>query len=171
MSDSVTKLAEEIEQLRVSRAREETVRAKGACVGEARKKPGRAEVKPLPEGTEYQGENMSERRNSVGTPVERPLKRQSQGGRLCEDGKRFMAGAFDFMGLGHGTCDEHPREADICGMNQCKREEVMVQQNFRRRGRNRKPRLGLRYDESCEYYDPRMYEMEKAQSQPQTYRE
>ena len=32
MSDYVTKLAEEIKQLRVSRSREETVRAKGACV-------------------------------------------------------------------------------------------------------------------------------------------
>ena len=35
MSDSVTKLAEEIKQLRISRAREETVRAKAACVGGA----------------------------------------------------------------------------------------------------------------------------------------
>ena len=48
MSDYVTKLAEEIKQLRVSRSREETVRAKGACVEEARKKLARAEVKSLP---------------------------------------------------------------------------------------------------------------------------
>ena len=41
MSDYVTKFAEEIKQLRVSRAREETVRAKRACVGEAQKKLAR----------------------------------------------------------------------------------------------------------------------------------
>ena len=44
MSDYVTKLAEEIKQLRVSRARKETVRAKEACVGEARKKLEHAEI-------------------------------------------------------------------------------------------------------------------------------
>ena len=71
MSESVMELAEELKQMRVSRAREETVRAKAACVGGAQKKLARAEVKSLPEGTEYQGENTSERRDSVGTPVER----------------------------------------------------------------------------------------------------
>ena len=37
MSDYVTKLAEKIKRLRGSRAREETVRANVACVGEAQK--------------------------------------------------------------------------------------------------------------------------------------
>ena len=84
MSDSVTKFAEENEQLRVSKAREETVRAKAACVGGAQKKLERAEIKSLPERNKYQEENMSERRDSVRTPVERPLQRQSQGGGLYE---------------------------------------------------------------------------------------
>ena len=44
MSDCVTKLAEEIKQLRCSRAREETVRAKNACVGEAQKKLVHSEI-------------------------------------------------------------------------------------------------------------------------------
>ena len=44
ISDCVTKLAEEINQLRGSRAREETVRAKGACVGGAQKKLAHAEI-------------------------------------------------------------------------------------------------------------------------------
>ena len=44
MSDCVTKLAEEIKQLRVSRAREETVRAKAACVVGAQKKLARAPI-------------------------------------------------------------------------------------------------------------------------------
>ena len=91
MSGSVMELAEEIKQLRVSRAREETLRAKAACVGGAQKKLARAEIKSLPEGTEYQGENMSERRDSVGTTGERPLQRQSQGGGLYEEAKFFLA--------------------------------------------------------------------------------
>ena len=91
MSGSVMELAEEIKQLRVSRAREETVRAKAACVGGAQKKLARAEIKSLPEGTEYQGGNMSERRDSMGTPGERPLQRQSQGGGLYEEAKFFLA--------------------------------------------------------------------------------
>ena len=62
MSDSVTKLAEEIKQLKVSRAREETVRAKGACVGEARKKLAHAEIT---ERIKYYGENVSECVRSV----------------------------------------------------------------------------------------------------------
>ena len=64
MSDYVTKLAEEIKQLRVSRAREETVRAKEACAGEARKKLEHAEI---PERIKDQGENTSERQDSVKT--------------------------------------------------------------------------------------------------------
>ena len=65
---------------------------------------------------------MSERRDSMGTTVERPLQMQSQGGRLYDYAKRFMAGAFDFMGLWHCTCDKHHREAGICDMNPCERE-------------------------------------------------
>ena len=61
MSESVMELAEELKQLRVSRAREETVRAKAACVGGAQKKLARAEIKSLPEGVKSQGENASER--------------------------------------------------------------------------------------------------------------
>ena len=49
MSDCVTKLAEEIKQLKGSRAREETVRAKAACVVEAQKKLARAEIKSIRE--------------------------------------------------------------------------------------------------------------------------
>ena len=113
MSGYVMELAEEIKQLRVSRAREETVRAKVASVGDAQKKLARAEIKPLQERIKYQGENMSERRDSVGTTVERPLQRHSQGGGLYEDAKRFLDGAFDFRGLGHCTCDEHPREEKL----------------------------------------------------------
>ena len=91
MSESVTKLAEEIKQLRVSRAREETVMAKAASVGGAQKKLARAEVNSLPERINYQGENTSERRDSVETPGERPLQRQSQGGGLYEEAKFFLA--------------------------------------------------------------------------------
>ena len=40
MSESVMELAEELKQLRVSRAREGTVRAKSACVGGAQKSTG-----------------------------------------------------------------------------------------------------------------------------------
>ena len=65
MSESVTKLAEENKQLRVSRARDETVRAKAASVGGAQDKLARAEIKSLPERINYQGENTSERRDSV----------------------------------------------------------------------------------------------------------
>ena len=72
MSDCVAKLAEEIKQLKCSRAREETVRAKGACVGEAQNKPVRAEIKSLSERIKDQGENTAERWDSVKTPVERP---------------------------------------------------------------------------------------------------
>ena len=42
MSESVMELAEELKQLRVSRAREEPVRAKAACVGGAQEKLARA---------------------------------------------------------------------------------------------------------------------------------
>ena len=91
MSESVTRLAEELKQLRVSRDREETVRAKAACVGGAQKKLARVEIKSLPEGAEYQGENELERRDSVGTPGERPLQMQSQGGGLYEEAKFFLA--------------------------------------------------------------------------------
>ena len=79
MPDYVTKLAEEFKQLRVNRDREEKVRAKGACVGEAQNKLWRAEITSLSERIKDQGENTSERRDSVGTPVERQLQRQSQG--------------------------------------------------------------------------------------------
>ena len=41
--------------------------------------------------TNYQGENMSERRDSVGTPVERQLQWQSQGGGLYEEAELFLA--------------------------------------------------------------------------------
>ena len=78
MSGSVMELAEEIKQLRASRAREETVRAKAASAGGAQKKLARAEVKSLQEGIKHQGENMSERLDSVGTTVEWPLQRQSK---------------------------------------------------------------------------------------------
>ena len=78
MSDCVTKLAEEIKQLKGSRAREETVRAKGACVGDARNKLVRAEIKSLSERNKDQGENTAERWDSVKTPVERPWQRQGQ---------------------------------------------------------------------------------------------
>ena len=61
--------------------------AKAASVGGAQKKLARAEIKSLPEGTKYQEDNMPEGRGSVGTPVERPLQRQSQGGGLYEDAK------------------------------------------------------------------------------------
>ena len=54
MSESVMEFAEELKQLRVSRARDEPVMAKAACVGGALKKLARAEIKSLPEGTEYQ---------------------------------------------------------------------------------------------------------------------
>ena len=91
ISDSVTKLAEEIKQLRVSRAREETVRAKVPCVGGAPKKPERVEIKSLPERIKYQGENMSERRDSLNTSVERPLQRQDQSGILYKDAKLLLA--------------------------------------------------------------------------------
>ena len=91
MSGSVMELVEEIKQLRVSRAREETVRVKAASVRGGQNKLARAEVKSLPEGTEYQGENMSERRDLVRTPGERPLQRQSQGGGLYEEAKFFLA--------------------------------------------------------------------------------
>ena len=115
MSVYVTKLVEEIKLLKGSRAREETVRAKATCVGGARKKLARAKIKSLPERIKYQGENVAERQDALETPMERPLQRQSQSGGLYEDAKRFMAGAFDFMGLGHGTCDEHPRESGRFG--------------------------------------------------------
>ena len=91
MSGSVMELAEEIKQLRVSRARGETVRAKTACVGGAQEKLARAEIKSLPERINYQGENTSERRDSVGTPVQRQLQRKSQGGGLYEEAKFFLA--------------------------------------------------------------------------------
>ena len=78
MSDSVTNVAEEIKQLRVSRAMKETVRAKVPCVGGAPKKPERVEIKSLPERIKYQGENMSERWDSLKTSVERQLQRQDQ---------------------------------------------------------------------------------------------
>ena len=83
---------------------------------------------------------------------------QSQSGELHEDAKRFMAGAFDFMGLGHGTCDEHHRESGRFG-------KIPV------RGRNRRPSCGTGFEEYGEYQEPGMYEMEEAQRQPQTYRE
>ena len=79
MTDYVTKLAEEIKQLRGSRDREETVRAKGACVGEARKKLVPEEI---PERIKYQGENTAERWDSVKISVERPWQRQGQSGTL-----------------------------------------------------------------------------------------
>ena len=91
MSESVTRLAEEIKQLRVSRARDETVRAKAACVGGAQEKMARPETKSLSERIKSQGENASERRDSVGTAGERPLQRQSQGGGLYEEAKFFLA--------------------------------------------------------------------------------
>ena len=69
MPDCVTKLAEEIKQQRGSRDMEETVRAKGACVGEARKKLAHGEI---PERIKDQGENTAERWDSVKIPVERP---------------------------------------------------------------------------------------------------
>ena len=55
MTDYVTKLAEEIKQLRGSRAREETVRATGAYFGGAQKKLARAEIESLPEIIKNQG--------------------------------------------------------------------------------------------------------------------
>ena len=84
-------LAEELKQLRVSRAREETVRAKAACVGGAQKNLARTETKSLSERIKSQGENASERRDSVGTAVERPWQRQSQGGGLYDEAVLFLA--------------------------------------------------------------------------------
>ena len=124
MTDYVTKLAEEIKQLRGSRAREEAVRAKGACVGEAQKKLALAEI---PERIKYQGENVSER--------------QDQSGILYEDAKRFLAGTTNFMGFGHSRIEQRHGGVGL-GMKPYKREEeAMVQPNTRRRGRNIKPRL------------------------------
>ena len=65
VSGYVMELTEDIKQLRVSRAREETLRSKAASVGGSQKKLARAEIKSLPEGIKYQGENMSERRDSA----------------------------------------------------------------------------------------------------------
>ena len=137
MSDYVTKLAEEIKQLRVSRAREETVRAKGACVGEARKKLAHAWI---PERIKYQGENVSET--------------QDQSGTLYEDAKRFLAGTSNFMSFGDSRIEQRHGGVGL-GMKPYEREEeVMVQPNTRRRGRNRKPRLEPGYDEYGEYQEP-----------------
>ena len=99
MSESVKELAEELKQLRISRAREETVRAKWACVGEARKKPARAETKSLSERIKDQGENTAERRDSVKTPVERPWQRQGQTGTLFEEGKTISRRNVQFHGF------------------------------------------------------------------------
>ena len=76
------------------------MRAKAAYVGGAQENVTRAEIKSLPEGINYQGENMSEMRDSVGTTVERPLQRQSQGGGLYEDAKRFMSGEYQHIDMG-----------------------------------------------------------------------
>ena len=65
--------------------------AKAASVGGAQKELARAEVKSLQERINYQGENTSERRDSVGTTVERQLQRQSQGGGLYEEAELFLA--------------------------------------------------------------------------------
>ena len=133
MSDYVTKLAEEIKQLRVSRAREETVRAKWACVGEARKKLAHAVI---PERIKYQGENVSER--------------QGQSGILYEEAKRFLAGTSNFMSFGDSRIKQRHGGVGF-GMKPYDREEAMVQSNTRRRGRNRKPRWEPVYDEYGEY--------------------
>ena len=124
MSDYETKLAGKIKQLRVSRDREETVRAKGACVGEAQKKLARAEIKSLSERIMDQGENVSER--------------QDQSGILYEDAKRFLAGTSNFMGFGYSRIEQRHGGVGL-GMKPYEREEeAMVQPNTRRRGRNRK---------------------------------
>ena len=137
MSDYVTKLAEEIKQLRVSRAREETVRAKGACVGEAQNKLVRAEIKSLSERNKDQGENTAERWDSVKIPVERPWQRQGQTDTLYEEAKRFLAGTSNFMSFGDSRIKQ--RHGGV-GLGIKPYGEAMAQPNTRRRGRNRKPR-------------------------------
>ena len=106
MSDCVTKLAEEIKQLRGSRDREVTVRAKGACVGDAQNKLVRAEIKSLSERIKDQGENTAERWDSVKILVERPWQRLGQSGTLYEEAKRFLAGTSNFIGLWFSRIEE-----------------------------------------------------------------
>ena len=169
MSDYVTKLAEEIKQLRGSRDREETVRAKWACVGEAQNKLVRAEIKSLSERIKDQGENTAERWDSVKISVERPWQRQGQSGTLYEEAKRFLAGTSNFMSFGDSRIEQRRGGVGLGMKPYGREEEVMVQPNTRRRGRNRKPRWEPRYDEYSEYQDPGMYEMDEAQSQQPTY--
>ena len=136
----MSKVVQEIKQLRVSRAREETVRAKRACVGGSQKKLARAEIKSLSERIKDQGENTAERRDSVKTPVERPWQRQGQSGILYEEAKRFLAGTSDFMGFGYSRIEQRHGGVRFGMKLYGRKEEAMVQQNTRRRGRNRKPR-------------------------------
>ena len=99
-------LAEEIKQLRVSRAREWTVRYKAASVGGAQKKLARAEIKSLSERIKDQGENTAERQDSVKISVARPWQRQGQIGTLYEDAKSFLAGTSNFMGFGYSRIEQ-----------------------------------------------------------------